>query len=275
MTNDTERYQNPIVSVIIPVYNGERYLAETIESVIAQTEENWEIIAVNDGSTDSSQTILEGYVKKIPDRIKVITVNNGGVSKARNTAIASARGTYIAFLDQDDLWAPMKLQRQIDMFSHDKNLGISFTNATFIDEKGTVLRENVLKCEEKHRGDVFEYLLFENFIGISSVMLTKERFVKIGGFDSRFCLAEDYDFLLKVTQDSSVEYIDEPLFIYRQHNESGTYTKIDHLIDEILSINNHWKQQKPQIFTKHLFLYTIFRLKLVVLRLKVYAKRIF
>ena len=275
MTIDTELYQNPIVSVIIPVYNGERYLAETIESVIAQTEVNWELIAVNDGSTDNSQAILEGYAKKIPDRIKVITVENGGVSRARNTAVAAARGTYVAFLDQDDLWAPRKLERQVEMFSRDKNLGISFTNATVIDEKGSVLRENVLRCGVKHRGNVFEYLIFENFIGISSVMLKKELYVRTGGFDPRFSLAEDYDFLLKVTQESSVDYIDEPLLLYREHDESDSQTKIDRLIDEALSISNHWKRQKPQIFRKHFFLYGRFRLKLEVWRLKVYTKRIF
>jgi glycosyltransferase involved in cell wall biosynthesis len=275
MTPDTKFYQNPIVSVIIPVYNGERYLAETIESVIAQTEVNWEIIAVNDGSTDDSQAILQEYAKKIPDRIKVITVENGGVSRARNTAVAAARSIYVAFLDQDDLFAPRKLERQVEMFSRNRNLGISFTNVMFIDEKGSVLRENAIKLGVKHRGNVFECLVFENFIGISSVMLKKELYVKTGGFDPRFSLAEDYDFLLKVTQESSVDYIDEPLLLYREHGDSGTHTKIDRLIDEALSISNHWKRQNPQIFRKHFLRYGLFRLKLEVLRLKMYAKRIF
>lgn len=275
MTPDAEFYQNPIVSVIIPVYNGERYLTETIESVIAQTEVNWEIIAVNDGSSDNSQAILQEYAKKIPDRIKVITVENGGVSRARNTAVAVARGTYVAFLDQDDLWASRKLERQVEMFSQDKNLGISFTNVMFIDEKGTVLREDVLRFGVKHRGNIFEFLIFENFIGISSVMLKKELYVRTGGFDPRFSLAEDYDFLLKVTQKSSIDYIDEPLLLYREHGDSGTHIKIDRLIDEALSISNHWRRQKPQIFRKHFLRYGLFRLKLEMLRLKMYAKRIF
>jgi hypothetical protein len=133
----------------------------------------------------------------------------------------------------------------------------------------------VLRFGVKHRGNVFEYLIFENFIGISSVMLKKELYIRTGGFDPRFSLAEDYDFLLKVTQESSVDYIDEPLLLYREHGDSGTHTKIDRLIDEALSISNHWKRQKPQIFRKHFLRYGIFRLKLEVLRLKMYAKRIF
>jgi len=274
MTTDTKFYLNPIVSVIIPVYNGERYLAETIESVIAQTEVNWEIIAVNDGSSDNSLAILEGYAKKIPDRIQVITVGNGGVSRARNTAVAAARGMYVAFLDQDDLWAPQKLQRQIEMFSRDKNLGISFTNATLIDEKGSSIRENVLKFGAKHRGNVFEYLIFENFIPISSVMLRKELFEKNGGFNPWFSLAEDYDFLLKVTQESPVDYIDEPLLLYREHRQSGTYLKIDQISAEAYSIINHWKRKNPRIFRKRFLKYQMFRLKFVILKIKVYAKRI-
>ena len=275
MTTDTMFYKNPIVSVIIPVYNGERYLAETIESVIAQTELNWELIAVNDGSTDSSLTILEEYAKKIPHRIKVITVENGGVSRARNTAVAAARGIYVAFLDQDDLWAPQKLQRQVEMFSRDKNLGISFTNETLIDENGTVIHENVLKFSRDNRGNVFDHLIFDNFIPISSVMLMKKLFVKIGGFNPCFSLAEDFDFLLKVTQESSVDYIDEPLLLYREHDESGTYTKIDQITAEAFSIIEHWKQKNPRLFRKHFLKYQMFRLKFVLLKLKVFFKRIF
>ena len=263
------------MSVIIPVYNGERYLAETIESVITQTGVNWELIAVNDGSTDNSLAILEGYAKKMPDRIRVITVENGGVSRARNSAVAAARGTYIAFLDQDDLWAPQKLQRQIEMFSRNKNLGISFTNETLIDENGTIIHENVLKFGKENRGDVFEHLIFDNFIPISSVMLRKDLFVKIGGFDPSFSLAEDYDFLLKVTQEAIVDYIDEPLLLYREHGESETHTKIDRITAEAFSIIDHWKQKNPRIFRKHLLKYYMFRLKFVTLKIKVNVKRFF
>ena len=91
----------------------------------------------------------------------------------------------------------------------------------------------------------------------------------------RFSLAEDYDFLLKVTQKLSVDYIDEPLLLYREHDESGTHKKIDRLIEEALFIINHWKRQNPQFFRQHFIQYGIFRLKLEVLRLKKYAKRIF
>ena len=273
MTPETNLCNNPIVSVIIPVYNGERYLAETIESVISQTAMNWELIAVNDGSTDNSLAILEEYAKKMPDRIKVITVENGGVSRARNIGVAAGRGIYVAFLDQDDLWAPRKLERQMGMFSRDEKTSLSFTNETLIDENGTVTHENILKFGRHNRGNVFEYLLFDNFIPISSVMLKKELVVKTGGFNPCFSLAEDYDFLLKVAREATVDYIDEPLLQYREHHESGTFTKIDRITAEAFSVIDHWRREKPGIFRKHFLKYLMFRFRFFILRIKVNVKR--
>jgi glycosyltransferase involved in cell wall biosynthesis len=275
MTTDPSGGQNPVVSVIIPVYNGEHYLAETIESVIAQTETNWELIAVNDGSTDHSLAILEEYTRKLPGRIHVITVENGGVSRARNIAVSASRSQYVAFLDQDDIWAPEKLQRQLEMFSRHTNLGISFTNETLIDGKGAVLHENILKFSRDNRGNVFEHLIFENFIPISSVMLKKELFTKTGGFNPRYSLAEDYDFLLRATREVCVDYIDAPLLQYREHSASGTHTKIDRITAEAYSIIEDWNQKNPEIFKKHFIMSMRFRLKFFVLKIKVHVKRFF
>jgi glycosyltransferase involved in cell wall biosynthesis len=270
----TQPGNNPLVSVIIPVYNGERYLSYTLESVIAQTEKNWEIISVNDGSTDHSQTILEEYAMNYPDHIRVIPVNNGGVSRARNTGVSEARGTYIAFLDQDDLWMPQKLQLQVEQFRSDKNLGISYTNESIIDHTGSVVREKVLIFNEKlNRGFVFEYLVFENFIPISSVMLKRDLFIAIGGFDPRYSLAEDYDFLLKAVKKASVDYIDAPLLLYREHKESGTHKKIDQIIHESFSVLHSWKSNDPWFFRKHFFHYFMFWLKFKILKLKVIIKK--
>lgn len=272
MTTDSGK--NPLVSVIIPVYNGERYLSDTIGSVIAQTEKDWEIVAVNDGSTDHSQAILEEFAMKYPDRIRVISVSNGGVSRARNTGVSKARGTYIAFLDQDDLWMPQKLQLQIGQFRSDKTLGISFTNESIIDQTASVVREKVLTfSSKKNKGYVFEQLVFECFIGISSIMIRKELFTGIGGFDSRYSLAEDYDFLLKAAKKAPVDYIDEPLLLYREHGESGTHTKIDQITLESFSVLHSWKARDPWFFRTHFFHYVMFWLKFKILKLKVSLKK--
>lgn len=264
---------NPLVSVIIPVYNGERYLTETLNSVIAQTEQNWEIIAVNDGSSDRSLEILDEASKKEPDRIRVISVSNGGVSRARNTGVSAARGIYIAFLDQDDLWVPEKLERQIQQFRSDGTLGISFTNESIIDDTGSVVREKVLTFNSRrNRGYVFGHLVFDNFIAISSVMLTRELFIKIGGFDSRYSLAEDYDFLLKAVKKVPVDYIDESLLLYREHGESGTHKKIDQITCESFSVLHTWWSRDPWFFRIHFFHYFLFWLKFRILKWKVSKK---
>jgi len=114
----------PKISVIIPIYNAERYLSETIESVMAQTYSDWEIVAVDDGSTDKTPEILKDHEKKLSKKLCVITQKNSGVSIARNTAIAAARGEYIAFLDHDDLWLPEKLEKQVKLLDSNKKLGL-------------------------------------------------------------------------------------------------------------------------------------------------------
>lgn len=259
--------------MIIPVHNGERYLPDTIESVIGQTMKGWEIVAVNDGSTDQSQAILEEFATRNPSLIRVISVQNGGVSRARNIGVSEARGTYIAFLDQDDLWMPQKLQLQLEQLRSDTTLGISFTNESVIDHKGSTVRENVLTFNDKrNRGCVFEHLVFEDFIPISSVMLTRELFTSIGGFDPRYSLAEDYDFLLKAVKKTRVDYIDAPLLLYREHGGSGTHKKIDQITRESFSVLYSWKARDPWFFRKHFFHCFLFWLKFRILKLKVLLK---
>src|SRR5712692_4293853 len=111
---------SPTVSVVIPVYNGERYLAEAISSVLDQTYKNFELIVVDDGSTDQSAAVVRSFTD---DRIRYLYQSNGGASKARNLGVAASRGTVIAFLDSDDVWLPHKLERQIDCLASHKDVG--------------------------------------------------------------------------------------------------------------------------------------------------------
>lgn len=265
-------HNNPRVSVIIPVYNGEDYLPATLESVISQTGKNWEIIAVNDGSADGSIKILENFAARNPGRIQVISVPNGGVSRARNTGVSVARGEYIAFLDQDDLWTPTKLEKQLEQFARDPDLGISFTNESIIDGSGNVLRENVLILTAgKNRGFVFDHLVFENFIPISSVIMQKKLFEDLGEFDTHYSLAEDYDLLLKAVKRARVDYIDESLLLYREHGNSGTHRKIDLLTKEAFEILDKWRIRDPRFFRLHFFDHFLFWLKFKILKLKILA----
>ncbi len=123
-----------LVSIIIPVYNAAEYIGETIESVLAQTYREWELLLVDDGSVDKSCEIMERYAKN-DERIRVICKANEGAAKARNTGVEKANGRYIAYLDADDLWTPDKLEKEI-AFAKENNAAFCFTGYEFADEKG-------------------------------------------------------------------------------------------------------------------------------------------
>lgn len=126
--------KKPLISVVTPVFNAEKFLAETIESVQAQTYENWELLLVNDGSKDNSLRIAKEYAKK-DKRIKVYSIGNSGAAVARNTGIEKAKGDYICFIDADDLWKKEKLEKQLK-FMQEKKCAFSFAGYEFANEKG-------------------------------------------------------------------------------------------------------------------------------------------
>ena len=134
------------VSIIVPMYNAEKFIGKTIESVLSQTYENWEMLIMNDVSTDNSLAVVNEYAKK-DDRIKVVnTEKNMGVVKGRNHLIDLANGKYIAFLDADDYWHSQKLEKQIQ-FMKEKSAGISCTEYTRVKENGGKINEVVIKSE--------------------------------------------------------------------------------------------------------------------------------
>jgi hypothetical protein len=157
---------------------------------------------------------------------------------------------------------PQKLELQLAQFRSESSLGISYTNESIIDHQGNLIKKKVLTFQEqKNRGYVFEHLVFDNFIPISSVMIRKELFLLVGEFDPHYHLAEDYDFLLKAVRKYPVDYIDKPLLLYREHRESGTHKKIDAITLESFSILHEWKSRDPSFFQRHFFQYFLFWLK--------------
>ena len=126
--------KQPLISIITPVFNAEKFLAETIESVQAQTYKNWELLLVNDGSKDNSLKIAKEYAKK-DKRIKVYSIKNSGAAVARNTGTEKAKGDYVCFIDADDLWGKEKLKKQLK-FMQEKKCAFSFTGYEFADKNG-------------------------------------------------------------------------------------------------------------------------------------------
>jgi glycosyltransferase involved in cell wall biosynthesis len=200
--------KKPLVSVIIPTYNRGWTIKEAIESVFVQDTGDYELIVVDDGSTDNTPDILRSY----GEDITVIRQSNKGVSAARNTGIAASSGQLLAFLDSDDLWLPGKLSRQVDFFSTNHESVINQTQELWI-RNGK--RVNPKKRHHKFAGMIFERSLALCLVSPSAVMIRKNLFETVGGFDESLPACEDYDLWLRVSCRYPVELIDIPLIIKR------------------------------------------------------------
>lgn len=216
----------PLVSIITPLYNSEKFITETIESVIAQTYTNWEMLIVNDCSKDNGAKIVEEYVKK-DKRIKLFNnEKNMGVSFTRNRAIDLSQGKYVAFLDSDDVWHKEKLEKQIK-FMEDNNLSLTYTSYTKMNEDGSL--RGTINVPEKLN---YKELLKNCLINCISGVYLKEKFKNIY---FRKTKVEDYIFWLEMFKKIDFAYgIQESLAYYRVSNNSRSSNKID-------IVKFHWK----------------------------------
>jgi glycosyltransferase involved in cell wall biosynthesis len=197
----------PEVSVIIPAYNYADYTVQAVDSVLAQTFKDFELIVVDDGSTDGTGEAL----KRFGDRIKYVYKQNGGVSSARNLGVRLAKGKYIAFLDCDDLWLPNKLAETLKGFA-DGRVGLVYTDGLLIDANGCELPG---QGAAGFSGHVYERLLISNFINNPTVMVLKSCFEQVGFFDESLFFAADWDMWLRLAEKYEVAYVAQALSKYR------------------------------------------------------------
>ena len=204
----------PLVSVIIPVHNGTTVLSDALTSVRQQTYQNFEVIIVDDGSNDSSHALAQEFADK-DCRIKVLRQPNGGVSKARNTAIAHARGELIAFLDADDAWLPGKLAAQINLLKQEPHANLLFTDYFLWDGQNDLGRR-YSNPDKFPDGDVGRRLIFFDLFGTSAVMIKREVLDVVGMFDVELSLAEDWDLWLRIAEHGlCAKGVQQPLARYR------------------------------------------------------------
>jgi len=195
----------PTVTVIIPTYNRAWVLKRAIKSVLAQDFHDFEIVVVDDGSTDNTTEVLESY-----QQICVIRQEHRGVSAARNAGIARASGRLITFLDSDDLWLPGKLSAQVAFFNNNPDALICQTEEIWIRNGNHV---NPKKRHKKYSGMIFEYCLELCIVSPSAVMMSRRLLDKIGTFDETLPICEDYDLWLRTACRFPVYLIDTPLVI--------------------------------------------------------------
>ncbi len=211
--------EEKLVSVITPLYNSANFISHTIESVLNQTYENWEMIIIDDNSTDDSVNIVEEYVKR-DDRIRLIKLKkNSGPAIARNKGIKEARGRYIAFLDADDLWLPEKLEKQLK-FMNEYDLAFTYSSYKLIDEEGNNLGEFITREEITYNS-----MLKTCSVGCLTAIYDTEKLGKV--YMPNILKRQDYGLWLKILrQIGSTKGILEPLAIYRIRKNSISSNKL-------------------------------------------------
>lgn len=201
----------PRVSVIIPTYNRAHYIAETIHSVFEQNFNDYEVIVIDDGSTDNTEEVIKPYL----DKITFIRKENGGPASARNEGIKIAEGEYIAFLDSDDLWLPEKLDYQLNYMAAYRDVGLTFTDAEVISGGNNETRKIIFTGQDLSIKGLFE----RNFIPTLTVMVRKACIDNAGLFDESkgFIGVEDYDMWLRIAMRYRLGHIPKILARYRRH----------------------------------------------------------
>lgn len=205
----------PLVSVVVPTYNRAQLIGETIGSILAQQYDNLELIVVCDGCTDGTEAVVNSFGDA---RLKMLTQeNSGGPACPRNAGVARARGEYVAFCDDDDLWMPQKLRTQVALMERDPGAGLCFAGGiTFADGAGSLPGYRLKRGPRRNH---FRALLYSNFILNSSVLVRRSVLADVGPFnvDTRLHGTEDYEMWLRIAHRYKLIGLEEPLVRYRVH----------------------------------------------------------
>lgn len=232
---------SPLVSVVMPVYNGVRYLDTAVASVLNQTYQPIELILVDDGSTDGSWNLIAAY----GSRVRAVRQSNGGVGRARSTGIENARGDFIAFLDQDDWWMPEKVARQVQLFLQDECVGLVHTGVGHFDDVASAFVGPLAPDArpEDLVGRCYDLLLLGNAIYNSSVMVRRSVLDVIGGIDLEIVgnTVQDYDLWLRIARQSAFAYVPDELSVFRLHGAQGTWDRRKMLSEELRLLGRHTK----------------------------------
>lgn len=208
----------PKVTIIIPCYNRECYIGETVESMLQQTYTNLELMVVDDGCTDKSRSILEQYKKYLkilehPGRV------NRGQSAALNLGIRSSFSKYIGFLDSDDVFAPKRIEKLVDYLETHSKTGLVYSNGYTIDRNSELLYR-IYDENHEEKSDPNRILLDCYFSLSNNALLRRNVLLKAGCFDENFRAAQDHDLAVRIAEITKIAYYAEPLFYYRKHKDS-------------------------------------------------------
>jgi glycosyltransferase involved in cell wall biosynthesis len=220
----TRQDSYPLVSTVIPTHNDGEMVAEAIESALGQTYPHLEIIVVNDGSSDHTPEVLARYADN--NRVRVFHQKNAGVSAARNTALRSVRGEYVAFLDADDLWLPQKTEIQMSLFRKNPDLGLVYSRrrAKILNQQGQWIdddqRNQLYATKHYDRGHVFRQMVAGGGVGLSSAIVPTHVLNEVGGFDEELHTSEDRHLYARIAHKYPFDFVEDALVIKRRHRSN-------------------------------------------------------
>ncbi|WP_414620607.1 glycosyltransferase family 2 protein [Calothrix sp. CCY 0018] len=235
-------------TVVMPAYNAAAYLSQTIESVLSQTFTNFELIIIDDGSTDDTAAIADKY-NKIDERVKVLVQCNQGVSATRNQGINLSQSKYIAFIDADDKWFPKNLKFHLEHLEKNPDLGVSYAKVEFLNPDGShtgkIARGRLTKLQPQH-------FLYENpTMTVSNIVVRRQVFEDIGCFDCTMSYSEDMDFLFRVVCSHwKIEGIEQVLIGYRT-TQGGLSSQLYKMEEGWETLMDKARANAPELVDQH------------------------
>lgn len=245
----------PAVSVIIPAFNAELHIGDTLRSVQEQTLGDFEVVVVDDGSTDATVRIVRQFADGMD--VTILSQQNSGPAAARNRAIRQARGRYCAFVDSDDLMLPERLAAQVELLDANPDIGLVHTDLMTFDHTGIIHRSR-RAFSDPRGGMVLDRLLMDNFITTSTVMAPTHRLVEAGLFGEARRVSEDFELWLRMAARWPVGYLDRPLVQYRRRPGSLSNDKLATAQCALDVIETFWREHpdhriaQPQVYRRSL-----------------------
>jgi glycosyltransferase involved in cell wall biosynthesis len=252
MAENLDRYQ-PTISVVMPVYNGEQFLAESIESILNQTYPDFEFIIIDDGSTDRSLQIIERYAAN-DKRVRLISRTNRGLVATLNEGITKSQGLYIARQDADDISLPERFEKQIEFLNTHPDIEFLGTDYFFMDEKGGVSRKTdiLTRSNDIKLAEIFSNQFGHGTVMISTALIKKHRLF----YDADYKHAEDYELWTRICRLTRVANISSPLYKWRQHSQGVSAEHETAMHDQ----TNRIRDREFQLFHEHRNQYRLFSL---------------
>ncbi|HEY8310026.1 MAG TPA: glycosyltransferase [Gemmatimonadaceae bacterium] len=222
----------PCITVLMSVYNDERYVAAAVQSILAQTFQDFELLVIDDGSTDSSRSVIEAFDDS---RIRIVSRENRGLTASLNEGLLLARGRYIARQDSDDISLPLRLEREFALLESHADVGLVGTNYTIIDEQARAI---VTTSVFTHPHDLAIAEIVSNQYGHGSVMFRKAVLQEVGGYDPSVGHVEDYDLFVRIGRVAKLANIPEPLYLWRRNPDGVTFSNREEQISQAFAVRD-------------------------------------